>query len=650
MSEQFPRLFSPMQIGSMTVRNRIVMSAHVTGHALDFVPNDRIIAYWAARARGGVGLIGMQLHWVHAVPERNPFYHPQMLDGLRRAAEAVHAHGAKITCQIGNMGAEMGHFGFPSPWAPSAVLGPNSWAEVFMAHTMTTDEIKGMIDSFVHAALLVQQAGIDGVELHNAHGYLLNEFMSPHWNARTDEYGGSLENRMRLPLQVINAVRAAVGPDFAVGMRISGDEFVPGGYTLDDMRTMAPLLTHNGKLDFLNVSAGNYLYASTVVDPMYYPLNSFVQCAAAIKAVVDVPVFARGRIIDPQQAEQILADGHADMVSMVRANIADPEFANKARTGRTDEIRTCIGCNEGCWGQVARFHMDGMSCTMNPATGREHLPGWEVLQPAAVRKHVMVIGGGPAGLETARVAAERGHRVSLYERGAELGGQTLVAAKAPGRESLLDLVRYYSHQMRLLNVAVHLGTEATAQTVQAESPDAVVVATGSAPYFPRFPGAEGANVVEVRTVLNGAAVVGDRVIIVALDNDIQSLSCADFLAERGKQVEVLGRNYDFGSKLDSATKHAIHQRLYRHGITLTPNTGVKEIHGRTVVTYNVFTEAERRIDGVDTVVIACGGQEDNALYCSLKAQVGEIHLAGDANGVRRISDATLDGAIVGRAL
>jgi len=650
MAQHFPHLFSPIQLGPMTVRNRIVMSAHFTRYALDFVPNERMIAYWAARARGGVGLIGMQLHWVHAVPERNPFYHPRMLDGLKQAADAVHAHGATITCQIGNMGAEMGHFGLPAPWAPSVVMGPNSWAEVFMAHAMTFDEIQGMIDSFVHAALLVQQAGIDGVEVHGAHGYLLNEFMSPHWNQRTDAYGGSLENRMRLPLETIAAIRAAVSRDFVVGMRISGDEFVRGGYTLDDMRIMAPMLTRSGELDYLNVSAGSYFRASTVVDPMYYPLNSFVHYAAAIKAVVDVPVFARGRIIDPQQAEQILADGQADMVSMVRANIADPEFAQKACDGRSDEIRKCIGCNEGCWGQTARDHMDGMSCTMNPAAGREYLPGWEELQPAAVSKRIMVIGGGPAGLEAARVAARRGHRVSLYERNAELGGQTLVAAKAPGRESFLDLVRYYSHQMRVLNVAVHLGTEVTAQTVQAESPDAVVVATGSVPYLPRIAGAEGAHVVEVRAVLAGAAAVGDRVVILALDNDIQSLSCADFLAERGTQVEVLGRSYDFGSKLDSATKHAIHRRLYQHGITLTPNTDVKEIRGRTVVAFNVFTEQERRIDNVDTVVIACGGQEDNVLYGTLKAHVREIHLAGDANGVRRISDAALDGAIVGRAL
>jgi len=652
MSQQFPYLFSPLKIGSMTVRNRIVMSAHNTNYALDLVPNERLINYWAARAKGGVGLVVAGILWVHPNPWLNTFRMPGALDGLEKAAEAVHKHGAKFVAQIGNMGAMVGHFFMPSPWAPSAVLAPNEKTEQHMSHKMTRGEIKGMIDSFANAAKIVKEAGIDGVEIHGAHGYLIGEFMSPHWNKREDEYGGSLENRMRFPIEIIDAVRNAVGKDFVVGMRIIGDEFIPGGYTLDDMLIMAPMLTKTGKLDYLNVSAGGYVMASTIIEPMYYPLNSFVYCAAAIKRVVDIPVFARGRITDPDQAEQILANNQADMVSMVRANIADSEFANKARKGRVEEIRKCIGCNEGCWGVQGRLgaYTNGISCTMNPATGREGEPGWGEVELAAVKKRVMIIGGGPAGLETARVAALRGHQVSLYDRGSELGGQTLIAAKATGRDGFLDLGRYYTHQMKLLKVDVHLNTEVTAEIVKKQDPEAVVVATGSIPYIPDIPGVDGDNVVEVREVLNGEVQVGDNVVIIGFDGDIQSLSTADFLADRRKKVEVLCPDYQLGFKLDSATKHAIHQRLFQKGVKLTPNTGVKKICGNTIIAFNVFTNEEREIEGVDTVIIGYGGQEDNALYYALKDQVREVHLVGDANGVRRIFEATLDGATVGRAL
>jgi NADPH-dependent 2,4-dienoyl-CoA reductase/sulfur reductase-like enzyme len=517
---------------------------------------------------------------------------------------------------------------------------------------MTKDEIRAMTDCFVHAAKMVKEAGIDGVEIHSAHGYLLSEFLSPYWNKREDQYGGSLENRMRFTVEVAEAVRDAVGSDFVVGMRVSGDEFVTGGYTLDDLTTMAPIFTKAGKLDYLNVSVGTNATVSTIVDPMYYPLNSFVYCAAAIKEVVDIPVFARGRIVDPVQAEEILANNQADMVSMVRATIADPEFAGKAREGRLEEIAKCLGCNEGCWGGVARPGLmgAGIGCTMNAAAGREGEPGWGELEPAAVKKRVMIIGGGPAGLESARVAARRGHRVSLYERGPELGGQSLIAARAPGRDGFSELPRYYTHQMKLLGVDVQLNHEATAGMVKKQDPDAVVVATGSVPHIPHIPGVGGGSVVEAREVLMEEVEVGGNVIVLGFDNDIQSLSVAQFLAERGKCVEVLGFGYDFGVKLESATRQAAHQRLFQHGVTLTPHTGVKEICDHTVIAFNVLTHEERRIEGIDTVVIGCGGQENNALYYALKDHVKEIYLVGDANGVRRITDATLDGATVGRVL
>ena len=628
----------------MTVKNRIYSSPHLPGYDLK-----RIIPYWVSKAKGGIGMIGTQLTPAHPLKERDAFWRPGIKDFFKVAADAVHEHGAKIIQQLANTGAQGGSSG----WAPSAVLTFTGEIQLNCPHEMTRDEIKGFVEAFAHAAVVSRESGMDGVSVHGAHGYIITEFMSPHSNRRTDEYGGSFENRMRFPTEVLQATRAAVGDDYVVGMRVSADEFVWGGYTLDDMLIMAPMLVKAGKLDFLNISAGVYASPSTAIEPMYFPLNSMVYCAAAIKQVVDIPVYARGRIQDPVQAEEILANNQADGVSMVRAIMADPEWPNKAREGRVDEIRKCLADNEACWGGLyfrTGLMARGASCTMNPAMGREGEAGWGELIPAEVKKRVMIIGGGPAGLETARVAILRGHQVSLYEKGPELGGQTLIAAKAPGRDGWLDLSRYYTYQMKALNVDVHLDTEVTAEMVKAEAPDAVVVATGAVPLIPDIPGVDGNNVVDAWQVLNEEVEVGDNVVIIGWDEGMQCLTTADFLAERGKKVEVISFNYSFGSRVEPCTRDAVFQRLYLSGVTLTPDTGVKEISGKTVVAYNRFTNEERRIEGVDTVVVACGGKENNALYYALKDQVKELYMVGDVNAVRKVPDATMDGATLGRWL
>lgn len=649
MSVEFTQLFSPLSIGGMTVKNRIASSPHGSGlmDLFTSLPGDKANAYWECLAKGGIGLLIVEGMATHYSMRSNPFQHPDAGARLRRTADVIHSHGTKIVAQLLHTGAQE-----PVPrmgakiWAPSAIPSPKGWTT---PHEMTTDEVREVIDSFAFAASVVREAGWDGVELHATHGYLIQQFMSPFFNQRTDEYGGSLENRMRFPLEIISAVRQAVGTDFTVGMRISGDEFTDGGYTLDDMLSMAPALAEPGRVDYLSISAGTYWSPALALDSMYGPLNSFVYLAAAIKEVADVPVLARGRIIDPVQAEEIITSGHADMVAMCRGLIADPEFANKAKEGRKEDIRPCIGCNEGCIARVL-YWMAPLSCTMNPVVGRETRAGWGELEPADTKKKVMVIGGGPAGLETARVASLRGHKVSLYERDSALGGQTLVAARAPGRESFLDLARYYSRQMEILGVDVHMETEVTADVVKAEAPDAVVVATGSVPLIPSIPGIEQDNVVEARDVLLGKAATGPNVVVFAGEHHIQALSVADLLATQGKKVELLCREYHAGHQVESITRLAIYQRLLRQGVVLTPCTGLRAISGDTVVTVNTVTGEERVIEGVDTLVLACGGRENNKLLLSLKGQVKELHAVGDCAGVRRLSEATMDGAKVGRIL
>lgn len=656
MAQEFRNLLSPIKIGPITVRNRIYSSPHHPSY-IDLsagILDDRVVHYWGTKARGGVGMIGTCLLEIDARPSHNVFLRPGLKEVFKRAADAVHQHGGRIVCQLANSGGQEGGAGGDA-WAPTAMLTTSVTGAGYVSHGMTRTEIEETIEAFARAAILAQDAGMDGVSIHGAHGYMVNEFMSPYFNRRTDEYGGSVEGRMKFPLNLIDAIRTAVGKDFVLGIRANAEEFVEGGYTLDDFLVMAPMLAKTGQLDFLNVSVGNYFSYDTVIDPMYFPLNSFVYCAAAVKQVVDIPVFARGRISDPVQAEQILADGQADMVSMVRAIIADPEFASKARDGRAEEIRKCLGCNEGCWGRgfTEQYSLlrGGMSCAVNPSIGREGLPGWGDFQPAATAKKVIVVGGGPAGLETARVAASRGHSVTLYERGPELGGQTLIAARAPSRDGFLDLARYQVGQMKLLGVDVRLNAEATSEMILAQGPDAVVIATGSTPFIPDIPGADGPNVSEVRQVLDGEVAIGHNVVIIAGELGMQALGTADFLAEQGKKVEILHPyNVVTPMTVEPNTRMAVYRRLYQNGAVVTLDTGVRRIEGSTVVAFNTLTNQERRIPGVDSVVIAYGGTPDDSLYRALKDRVKEIHLVGDAHTIRKLHFITMDGATVGRQL
>ena len=397
---------------------------------------------------------------------------------------------------------------------------------------MTKDEIKEIIESYAKTAALVKKAGVDGIEIHASHQYLPEQFYSPALNFRTDEYGGSEENRLRFTMELLDAVRSAIGKDLTLGIRIDGDQFRPGGVTIDDMTRLAPMMNRKHQLDYFNIS----LSGLGCIPPMYFPMGFAVYLASAIKKVVDVPVMTVGRIIDPVQAENIMAEGHADLVCMNRAMICDPEFPKKAREGRVDEIRKCMGDMEGCWQRI----LIGVRCSYNPVIGRETEPGWAELIPAKKKKKVMVIGGGPAGLETARVAAARGHKVSLWEKGDDLGGQTLIAAKAPGRDGFLELPRYYKYQMKLLGVDVHLNTEATVDTVKKENPDVVVIATGSYPRRPAdIPGINQDNVVTVRDVLTGKAKVGQNVVVSDFHPNFQGGTCAEFLADQGKTVTML---------------------------------------------------------------------------------------------------------------
>ena len=473
-------LFSPLEVGGVTIRNRIFSTAHMTLLARNSVPTGELAAYHEARAAGGAGLIIVESSSTH--PTGNPILIQSSTDdcipGYARIAEAVHAHGCTLFAQMGHQGREsIGSLdgALPVAYAPSSM--PNERFHV-MPRALSKAVIRDIVRSFGDAAACIRRAGLDGVEISASQGYLLSQFLNPRVNMRGDEYGGGLENRLRLHREIVAEVRARIGRDMVVGMRISGDELELQGLTTDEAVEATMVLDGDGGLDYFNVIAGSStgLAGSVhIVPPMSVEAGYVAPYAAAIKARVSVPVFVAGRINQPQVAERIIASGQADMCGMTRAMICDPEMANKAADGRLDDIRACIACNQACIGHM--WQGFPVSCIQNPVSGRETEYG--DIAPATTPRRVLVAGGGPGGMKAAAVAAGRGHGVTLYEKSPRLGGQALLAQLLPGRAEFGGMVTNLEREMALAGVRVVKNTAVTAALVAREAPDVVVVATGA---------------------------------------------------------------------------------------------------------------------------------------------------------------------------
>jgi len=654
----FQYLFTPIGIGPMTVPNRILVATHgmavppLTGtddHAEAF------IAYYAEKARGGAG-------WVGGAPTfiSNPWapgfvgtgvgacrtgtcHAPNYVSRLRTFMDALHGLGAVGTVQLVIQGG--------MPGGPSTVQ--TSWTDNEVPHALDRDEIAAIIEDYRFSAQRIRDGGADGIELHANHDDLIQWFLSPLSNRRTDQYGGSFENRLRFLVEILEACRAGAGRGLALGVRLCADEFIEGGYDLDGTKDIVTALAATRNVDYFSLVVGNNWGAPSYIPSGLYPEAAFAYVSAAIRSVTEVPIAFTGLVRDPVVAERLIADGYADVVGFARAAIADPHFPRKAREGRLDQIRRCVGAN-ACidWGLVEALPFSGAEarglCAVNPAAGKER--EWSVVVPAATRKTVVVVGGGPAGMETARVAAERGHHVVLLEREPELGGLLTLAARAPHQEILLEFVRWQRLQLQQLGVDVRLGTDATADSVLALRPDVVVVATGSRPRRPEIAGIDQAHVVELRDVLHDSAPVGERVVIVAQEDHLQALSGANFVAQRGHQVEFVCQTLAPGPKVGKYTR-GIFQQLQAQRVRFTVMTRVTAIEGRTVLTRKVFApDVEERIADVDTVVLACGGESDTRLHGALRGRVPALHLIGDAYAPRRMYEATQQAAAVGRLL
>jgi mycofactocin system FadH/OYE family oxidoreductase 2 len=648
----FQYLFTPLQIGNVTVDNRIVVMPHTTLLSTDHLIGDRHIAYYEERAKGGAGLIIVETLIVH--PTSQPLmneafaYDEGEVPRYRQLTSAVHRHGTKIFAQIAHGGRQLldGSISRLPLWGVSpAALSVAS--EV--PHEMDEEEIAELIEAYARCATYVRDGGFDGVELHASHGYLIQQFFSPLSNLRADRWGGSLDNRMRFAFEVIGAVRRAVGNDFVLGMRLCADEFVPGGLTTDDTQEIARHLVATGQLNYLSVSAGMGQTPFLITCDMNFPAGSQAYLAGLIRQVSgDVPVFASQRVNDPILAERILAEGQADMVGMTRALLCDPELPHKARAGQLDEIRACIGCNQNCIGRVMQSKSIG--CIQNAAVGREREWGIGTLPTPARRKRVTVVGGGPAGMECARILAERGHAVTLYEQNDALGGQINLITKAASRQEFGSVVRYLSHQVEKLSIDVRLQTAATADTILAERPDAVVVATGSVPARPAIVGIDAPTVCDVTDLLAGRVHPGKRTVVIDGECFYRALTAADFLLDHESDVEVLSPVFFVGMNVAMPSLIITYMNLCSKGAVFTPMHMVRSITDHTVNAFHVFSFADRTITDVDTVVLAYPGRAENALYRRLKGQVPELYQIGDCVAPRKVDMAILEGHDVGRRI
>lgn len=662
---QFRYLFTPIKVGPVTVRNRLMVTAHGTGY-VDPNPvlghpghyGERYAYYLAERAKGGVGLIIAGQAAVHptsayeALSTDATAYDREAVPGFKLITQMVHEHGAKIFLQLAHAGAHNAGLVSRLPaWAPSAVMALGSVVGREMPKALEKEEINELLAHYAQSAENGKAGGFDGIEIHAGASYLIHQFLSPLWNHRQDDYGGALENRMRFFLQVIDTVKAVIGEKMALGVRLTVEDFVRSGLTIDDTKEIARRLELTGKVNYINMTTS--FHAGPIHNTtMYEPHAPLVPYAAALKETVEIPVVAVVRIVDPREGEKILADGHADLVAMTRGHLADPEIANKAKEGRLDEIRFCTGCCQLCYGSI--LHHVPVACAQNPAAGREKIWGIGTMAQTTRRKRVMIIGGGPGGMEAAWVAAARGHDVTLYERNQELGGQINLACKLPGRAEMEDYARWRKVMLAKHGVRVVLGTEITAERVLKENPDAVVVATGSTPIRDGFQGVTGEtilgwdnpNVVVVDDILQGKAAAGDKVVILDEEAHIKGPGIAHLLASQGKQVEIAARHYFLGNDMDPITRSRVNRLRFEKGFQFSPATFIKSIEDNSVTLYNTVTRATRSVDGA-TVILITGRKANEELYFALKGKVKDLYRVGDCVSPRLVDAAIYDGHRVG---
>ncbi|PZH16096.1 hypothetical protein C1I97_07090 [Streptomyces sp. NTH33] len=657
-SGEFETLLSPFTIGGRTVRNRIMLTTHNPK-----MSEERYLKYLETRVAGGVGMVGIpvlheaistlayvtpgQLDEISArdldgtadpeTDEGREFYDALLLPPLRARAEIAHRHGALCFGQVANRGSIRLPETFQAMVSPSGIPDPHVRSQ---PREMTTSEVERVVRLFARSASRIQRGGFDGVEVHATHGYLIEQFLSPSTNHRTDRYGGSLDNRMRFLTEVLEAIRQECGPDFPIGMRISGLQANPGGLTTDDIRAVVAAV--ESSLAYVNITAGTIgaLHDGVVlpyVASSEYAPGFNADAAAAVRESVSVPVILTGRMNDPALMEDVLRRGVADLVGTTRALIADPEFVKKTAAGQADRIHKCIGINE------CHYPDRVSSCPVNPWAGRES----ELNVPAPTRrKRVLVVGGGPAGLMCARTAASRGHSVVLAEKKEVLGGKITLLSRDPHRREMASLIDDLAREVAEAGVEVRLGFEVTPESVAELAPDAVVAATGAVPAVPNVPGLEETRVYTALDILEtDPAELGENVLVVGgLNDHLAPLAAADLLASRGKRVVLLSECILPGQAAEPSILHLLTKRLLEKRVRVEALTQLVKGGERPQVR-NVFSGETSELGGFDSIVFATGAEP-----VDFPETGGEFYRIGDCLAPRRLVHATLDGARIGSRL
>jgi 2,4-dienoyl-CoA reductase (NADPH2) len=642
------KLFTAGNIGSMQIKNRIAFAPVGHGFTFGTKPDgfltDRLLAFYEARAKGGAGLIQLTVASLGRPYASQLIFGPGVLGmmtdehipGCRRFVEAIHSHGTKISFSLGHQGAILAKAIAHSPVKEypelNRVIAPSGYRDTetgFWIHTISREDMDGLLEAFAQAARRGKASGFDAARIHCGHGYLLHQFLSPRTNHRTDEYGGSTEKNARFPCEVVKRIRKELGADFPIMVRLNGDDYLDDGINLEQALIHAQMLVEAG-VDGFSVSSGPWETHHKQFPGMYQPSGSLAHLAAAFKKAVKVPIIAVGKI-DAETGERILEEGQADFVEICRALMADPDLPNKAKEGRLEDIRPCIFCgmcqSAGTAGSYA-------NCTVNMGIGREL--DYKI-EAAPRRKKIMVIGGGPAGMEAARTLAERGHTVTLYEKTDKPGGQwNLVSNHLPYEAKL---IAYLDSAMRKAGVSVHLNSEVDLEMVRENQPDAVVVAMGSSPTtLPELPGIESKKVVQAVDVLAGKAVTGNEVVVIG--GRLVGLTTALFLAAQGKKVTVITRS-KIGRGLFHNTKMVLQEQLIAANIRLFPNCVPDSITEHGINCYWDASEAPEK-DNIffylkaDTVVLAVGAVNNSRLGDQISGFVPETYKIGDCSGKRSV--------------